>query len=233
MLLSTKSIVLKCIKYGESTMICHVLTEAFGRESFIVNISKKKSNHSFYQPGNLLLLHLDYNELKKIHRIKEAEWHFIYQQTHQNISKNCVAMFVIDVVTQSISHPEKNAELFDFILETLLWNDEASADYVKNIPLYFVYCFLKLLGHDFSFDLTKDIVRQQNLQGVNEIEIAQTIAQLDAVSESKNWAFFSVMPLQRKALFDILLWHFSYLVPNFKTPPSLRIIKTILYDVEA
>ena len=68
----TKGIVLKTIKYGETSLICTVYTCELGSQTFIANgVRKKKGKMVYYQPMNILDITFSikkkrqYNALKK------------------------------------------------------------------------------------------------------------------------------------------------------------------------
>ena len=76
---NTKGIVLRVVKYGETSVIVTIYTELFGIQSYIVNgvrtTSKKgASKASLFQPAAILDLIVYHNELKNLQRIKESRW---------------------------------------------------------------------------------------------------------------------------------------------------------------
>jgi DNA repair protein RecO (recombination protein O) len=72
----TKGIVLKTVKYGETSVIVTAFTELFGTQTYLQNgvrTSNKKGQGkaNLFQPGAILDLIVYHNELKNIQRIKE------------------------------------------------------------------------------------------------------------------------------------------------------------------
>ena len=70
MIHKTKGIVIRVVKYGETSVIVSIYTELFGIQSYIVNgvrtSSKKASGKaSQFQPAAILDLVVYHNELKK------------------------------------------------------------------------------------------------------------------------------------------------------------------------
>ena len=93
MLHKTKSIILKTVKYGETSLIVAAYTELFGIQSYLVNgvrtSSKKGSGKAnLFQPGSILELIVYHNDLKNLQRIKEFKWAFLYQQVFSDVIKN-------------------------------------------------------------------------------------------------------------------------------------------------
>ena len=78
MLQTTKTIVLRTVKYGETSIITTLYTEAFGLQSYLVNgvrtTSKKGATKSaLFQPAALLEVVAYHNEFKNLQRLKEFD----------------------------------------------------------------------------------------------------------------------------------------------------------------
>ena len=88
----TKGIVLRTVKYGETSLIAGIYTELFGMQSYLVQgvrTSNKKGpgKANYFQPGTVLDMVVYHNELKHLQRIKEFKWAWLYQHTHSDIMK--------------------------------------------------------------------------------------------------------------------------------------------------
>ena len=92
----TKGIVLRTVKYGETSLIVTIFTELFGIQSYLVNgvrTSTKKGSGkaNLFQPAAILDLVVYHNELKHLNRIKEFKWCYLYQNIFSDVKKNAVA----------------------------------------------------------------------------------------------------------------------------------------------
>ena len=72
----TKGVVLKTVRYGETSIIAGIFTELFGLQSYLINgvrvTSKKGSGKAnMLQPGAILDMVVYHNELKNLQRVKE------------------------------------------------------------------------------------------------------------------------------------------------------------------
>ena len=90
----TKGLVLRTVKYGETSVIVSIFTELFGLQSYLVNgvrtISKKGSaKASMFQPTAILDMVVYHNELKQLQRIKEFRWSHLYQHVLSDVRKKC------------------------------------------------------------------------------------------------------------------------------------------------
>ena len=80
----SKGIVLRAIKYGETSLVVTIFTELFGLQTYMVNgvrttkKSSAKANH--FQPGAILDMVVYHSDQKPMQRIKEFKWDFLFQQ---------------------------------------------------------------------------------------------------------------------------------------------------------
>ena len=138
----TKGIVLRTVKYGETSVIVTIFTELFGIRSYLVNgvrVSTKKGSGkaNLFQPSAILEMIVYHNELKQLQRIREFKWSFLYEHVLSDIRKNAVAVFMIELLTKCLKHPESNADLFHFVEDSFLHLDEAGDTVTANFPLFF------------------------------------------------------------------------------------------------
>lgn len=138
----TKGIVLRSVKYGETSVIVSVYTELFGIQSYLVKgvrqTTKKSAGKAIYfQPGALLDMVVYHNELKNLNFIKEYQWSYLYEEVLFDVVKNTVAMYVIEMLQHSLKQPEANTELFYLAEDTLKQLDKGNATLTANLPLYF------------------------------------------------------------------------------------------------
>jgi DNA repair protein RecO (recombination protein O) len=106
----TKGIVLRTVKYGETSVIVTIFTELFGIQSYLVNgvrtASKKGSGKAnLFQPTSILDMVVYHNELKQLQRIKEFRWSFLYQHILSDVRKNAVALFTVELLTKCLKQP--------------------------------------------------------------------------------------------------------------------------------
>jgi len=138
----TKGIVLRAVKYGETSLIVTMFTELFGLQSYLVNgvrTSTKKGSGkaNLFQPTAILDLVVYHNELKHLNRIKEFKWSYLYQNIFSDVPKNAVALFMIELLTKCLKQPEANPELFEFCEDAFIHLDESTGSVMANFPLFF------------------------------------------------------------------------------------------------
>lgn len=157
----TKGIVLRAVKYGETSLIVTVFTELFGLQSYIVSgvrMSTKKGagKANLFQPTAILDLVVYHNELKHLNRIKEFKWHYLYQHIFSDVPKNAVALFMIELLTKCLKQPEPNPELFEFVEDAFIHLDESSGAVMANFPLFFALHLPAFFGFRISDDFSNE-----------------------------------------------------------------------------
>jgi len=141
-LLHTKGIVLRTVKYGETSVIVTIFTSLLGVQTYLVNgvrTSTKKGSGkaNLFQPTAILEMVVYHNEMKQLQRIKEFRWGSLYQHILSDVKKNAIALFMVELLTKCLKQPESNAELFHFVEDAFLHLDEAPDAVAANFPLFF------------------------------------------------------------------------------------------------
>jgi DNA repair protein RecO (recombination protein O) len=151
MVYSTKGIVLRSVKYGETSLIVSIFTERFGLQSYLINgvrtVSRKGAvKAGLFQPGAILDLVVYHNELKNLQRVKEFKWGFLYEHIFTDVRKNAVSLFMIELLQKSVKQPESNQEFYFFVENALTGLDRSEGQVLANYPLYFALQLLNQLG---------------------------------------------------------------------------------------
>lgn len=151
----TKGIVLRTVKFGETSLVVTMLTELFGLQSYMVNgvrmASKKGATKSvFFQPAAILELEAYHNDLKNLQRIKEYRWGFLYEHLFSDVIKNSVSLFMVELLYKCLKQPEANADLFYFVEDSLQHLDKANHTVTANFPLFFALHLAVFFGFRIS-----------------------------------------------------------------------------------
>ena len=163
MLHHTKGIVLKSIKYGETSVIVSIYTELFGIQSYLINGVRKSSKKSTgaaasFQPAALLDLVVYHNDLKQLQRVREFRWSHLYQHVFFDVRKNAVSLYMVELLQKCFKQPEQNEALFNFIEDAFIHLDKADESVVGNFGLYFA---LHLAGF-FGFRIEDNYSTEKN-----------------------------------------------------------------------
>ncbi len=164
MIFKTKGIVLKSVKYGETSLVVTIYTELFGLQSYMVNgvrtyTKRGPGKANLFQPSAILDLVIYHNELKNLQRIREFKWSYLYQNILTDVRSNSVALFMIELLQKTIKQPETNASLFYFIEDAFLYLDRAEDSVVANFSMFFALHLTSFFG----FRLSDNFSEQNNI----------------------------------------------------------------------
>jgi DNA repair protein RecO (recombination protein O) len=150
----TKALVLRTVKYGETSMIVTLFTQLYGLQSYMVNGvrtgSKGYAKAVYFQPGALLDVVVYHNELKNLQRIKEYKWDYLYEHIFSDVFKNAVSVFMVELLSKCLKEPEPNNELYDFVEDAFIHLDKSDAATTANFPIYFAIHLAVFFGFRIS-----------------------------------------------------------------------------------
>lgn len=164
----TKGIVLRTIKYGETSLVVTIFTELFGVQTYMINgvrSSKKTSSKaSYFQPAAVLDLVVYHSEHKTMHRIKEFSWAHLYNNVLTDVIKNSIAAYMVELLFKCLKQPEANTDLFIFCEDALLQLDTIHLKAAANFPLFFALHLPYFLG----FRMTDNYTAEFNVLDLHE-----------------------------------------------------------------
>ena len=127
-------IVLKSMKYRETSLIVDIYTRERGLRSYIVNgVRKAKSrmSPSLFQHGTIVDIIAYDGDPGKLSRLKEIALHLHYQNLPFEIGKSSIALFLLELIQSTIKEYEQNIPLYDFLSDWLTFLD----NYSENLSL--------------------------------------------------------------------------------------------------
>jgi DNA repair protein RecO (recombination protein O) len=148
---TTKGIVLRTVKYGDTSIITTVYTALFGVQTYIVKGVRKSSKNSsgkasYFQPSAILEMEVHQNNLKHLQFIREYHWSYLYEKVLFDVVRNTVASYIVELLQQVLKQPESNPELFYLTENALINLDKGSDVFIANLPLYFTLQIASELG---------------------------------------------------------------------------------------
>lgn len=158
MLVSTKAIVLRQLKYGEQQLIVDLLTEELGRLSFMVRMpktSKAKVKKQFFQPLSILEVVFDYRQRSQLQRLRDVRVAVPYFSAQTNPVKLTILLFLAEFLGYATRGVQKDVLLFGFVEHSLVWLDTASQGYA-NFHLVFMLRMSRFIGFYPNMDTYVD-----------------------------------------------------------------------------
>lgn len=243
MLHKTKGLVLRSVKYGDTSMIVSIYTELFGLQSYMVNgvrssSSKQPYRANMFQPSSILDLVVYHNERSNLQRIKEFKWAVVYGDLYQNIHKNTVALFMSEVIQKCLTQPEANPDLYHFLEDAFIHLDRSTGMVTANFPLY----FLTHLAYFFGFRLNDNYSETEYVLDLQEgvflmdrpghpyflDKPMSTIAvELMRTLHPESLEELSLNREQRKILLDAYVSYYSFHQPGFGSLRSLPVLHSL------
>jgi DNA repair protein RecO (recombination protein O) len=241
---NTKGIVLRTVKYGDSSIISTVYTELFGVQSYIVKGVRQSSKKSqgkanYFQPSAILNMTVYHNELKHLQFVKEYNWAYLYENILFDVVKNTVAMYVIELLQHSLKQPEANPELFYLIEDTLKQLDKGNATLTANLPLYFTLHLAGELGFEIQGSYTDETPVLDLQEGcfINHIpnhqfyitnQLASVTSQFTNLNFYNDLEIIKLNIVTRRQLSDAYLQFLKLHISDFGELKSLSILQEIL-----
>ena len=151
MLQETRGIVLRSIKYGESSLITTIFTQHFGVQTYLVQgvrTSKAKNKAALLQPATLLELVAYQNPEKNLQRLREFQYAYICTSMQEEVIKNSIALFSVELLFRILPEHAPMPELFDFSFEYFKNLDQMEVNHTANFPLYYIIQSSRLLGYE-------------------------------------------------------------------------------------
>ncbi len=239
----TKGIVLRSIKYGETSLVVTIFTELFGIQTYMVNgvrtskQSSSKANH--FQPAAILDLVVYHSEARSMQRIKEFSWAFLYSEVLHSVIKNSIASFMVELLQKCLKQPEPNTDLFNFYEDALMQLDSAGKTVTANYALFISLQLAHFLGFRIAdnydeentvLDLAEGNFTDHQPAGPHFIdgEKAQLTAQLLKVMQPHELEVFKLNRGQRR---DLLLKYIDYYalhISDFGQMKTLLVLHEVL-----
>ena len=148
MLIKTRGIVFRTVKYGETSVIADIYTAARGLQQYYLKglrSEKSRMKANLVQVMSILDLEAYYREDKPLNSIREARLAYVYQSLPFDVRKGAIALFMAEVARKTIREVEPNPPLFDFLYDILVALDLAK-DHFANLHLYFLAHLSGYLG---------------------------------------------------------------------------------------
>lgn len=138
-----RAIVLNTTKYSDTGSVVHLYTEDLGRMQYAVYGNKHKG---LLRPLNIIEFTANkrQNAPQQMGNIASAALSYTPTLLTTDVQRQCVAMFIAEILLQSLKHPMNDKPLYDWLCQVIEQLDRA-AD-VKNLHLEFLIEYATFLG---------------------------------------------------------------------------------------
>ena len=148
MVVNTRGIVLRILKYSDSQNIIEVYTEAQGRVSFLLRIPKSRKSRIksvLFQPLSLLLLEWNSRPTIQLQKLQNAKPAFLFTGIPYEPKKTAMALFLSEFLCGALREEQKNDAMFRYIFLSIEWLDRGVAS-CANFHLVFLLRLSRFLG---------------------------------------------------------------------------------------
>ncbi len=242
MIIKTRGIVLRSMKYSETSIIVDVYTELKGLRTYIISGVRKRNSQvpaGLLQVLSLVDLVVYFREGKSMNRIKEIKAAHIYEKVPFDVFRSAVGMFIIELTRKTIRESEENEDLFLYLYNTLVVLDQSEFP-INNIHLTFMIGLSAFLGfqptlNDFGENSFFDL--QEGVFGDDEPTHHHFL-------EQENNTFFKkflhtsvedchnikMSRAERKSLLENMITYYKLHLENFKDLNTHSILERILSE---
>ena len=144
-----RGIVLNSLKYGDSAMVVHLLTDALGRQSYMVQGVRSSrgrgSKLALFQPMFALEFEGLTSSRQQMHRFREVQSGIVLQRMPFDVRRSTIALFMAEVLYRLVKESEPDSQLFDFVWESIGALDSMEEG-VANFHLWFLVNLSRFLG---------------------------------------------------------------------------------------
>jgi len=243
MLQKTKGIVLRSVKYGETSLVTTMFTYQYGIQIFMVQgvrTSTKKNRSGSFQPATLLDLVVYEQHQKNMQRIREFQPAYIYQSLQEDVIKNSIVLFSVEVMLRLLPEHAPLPALFDFAFEYFITLDKMQLNSVANFPLFFIIQCSKVLGYELKGKYSKDTPHldmhdggfTEELPGAAPFMNEEDAIILDQLISANTFAELQPIEINGTIRLRLIDWYIAFLqlhTQHMSNIKSLTILKQILH----
>jgi DNA repair protein RecO (recombination protein O) len=169
-LTTTEAIVLRAMKYRDTSRIVTFYTEAFGKLRGIAKGARGPKNKfaSALEPLSCVTLVLYHHEQRELHLIAQCDIHFPARNIRNDLRRMAAALACLELLDQVTHDTEQNGDLFSLSQQVVRMIDATASD-----PEVFLFAYkvrlAGLLGFTPAFDVCEGCGEPMPADGESEI----------------------------------------------------------------
>jgi DNA repair protein RecO (recombination protein O) len=243
MLQNTKGIVLRSVKYGETSLIAWIFTQNFGVQTYLVQgvrSSKAKNRAALFQPASLLELVAYQKPQKSLQRLREFQSAYLAASMQEEVIKNITALFSVEFLFRLLPEHAPMPELFEFTYDYFKSLDQMLAAHTPNFPLYFIIQSSRLLGYEVQgsyCETTPHLNLHEGGFSAHSPAIRPFVSDEDAIVlaqliQVKTFSELKEITMNGTMRFRLLDWYMEYLhqhCQHLGQIKSLSVLRQILH----
>lgn len=243
MLQKTRGIVLRSVKYGDTSLVCTIFTDMYGVQSYMVQGIRtsgktKQSRAGLLQPAMLLDMVVYYKPQANLQRIKEFQPAYIYHSLQEHVVKNSIALFSVELLLRLLPEHANLPELFDLAYEYFCSLDSEDVNKAGNYPVYFLAACCNILGYNINgrySEATPHLNLQEGgftgyLPAERPFVSDEDARMLDSLLQARNINEITTVEMNGASRFRLLDWLIAFIhnhtqhMGEIKSLPVLRAV---------
>jgi DNA repair protein RecO (recombination protein O) len=246
MISATQSIVLRSIKYGETSLVSTQFTRIYGVQTYLVqgvrtaSAKGKSSRAGLLQPAMILDIVAYHRPQGNMQRLKEFVPSVFYQSIHEEVVKNSIALFSAELLLRLLPEAAPMPELFDFTKEYLEQLDARPIEAVANYPVFFAMQCSRALGYELAGQWNESTPYLNLVEGgftadppmAGTTVTADDAAALAQMLQVRHFDNLAAIELNGTARQRLLEWYLQFLqrhTEHMRPIKSLAVLQAILH----
>lgn len=166
---NTQGLVLRNIKYGETSIISTIYTLDFGMQAYIIQGARtaKKTGikANYFQIGQFLDLSVYHKPGKNLQYIKEVKLNAQHAIQSQNIIKQSIAQYCCELILRCVKEEEENKDLYNFLANFFKEIKNLRKENLALAPIQFTLQFANKIGFAINNNFASDLQYFDALNG--------------------------------------------------------------------
>lgn len=154
----TRAVVLRTIKYSDSSFIVDLFTENRGLVPFLIRQSSSRRSgrkQVLLQPLTILQVDYDFRTKATFQKAKDISLYYPYYSVLSSPVKSAVYLFLSDFLYHALHEEPADELLFEYLVTSLEWYDQCRQGFA-NFHLFFLMRLTRFLGFYPNVDAYHD-----------------------------------------------------------------------------
>jgi DNA repair protein RecO (recombination protein O) len=232
-------IVIKSLKYRETSLIVDIYSLEKGLRSFIINgVRKAKSrmSPSLFQHGTIVDM-IAYDAAPgRLSRLKEISLGYHYHHLPFEIGKSSIAIFLLELIQTTIKESEQNIPLYKFIENWLVFIDtyegSLSLPHIKFMADYPLHLGFKLMNNwsedhpYFHLEYGSYVTDYDRVDDVLDKPTSKALSEI-LITPKEQLHMLKIPKKERESLIHGLLLFYKWHIDSFRDLKSYEILKQL------
>ena len=234
-----RGIVLKAVRYNDTSLIVGVFTSAYGYMPFLVKQQQGKTatrSSAFLQPLSMIEFQADIRQNGRMARPSDIHFYYKYTDVPYSPVKTTVMLFIAEFLSAVLRDERQNPSLYQYVETSLQWFDGANAPTaIANFHLVFLMHLSRFIGIYPNFESPSDYFdllsgTYQPVPPLHHNYIKEEEASKLPLLFRMNYStahLFKFSAVQRRRIVEVLNTFYRIHIPSFPELKSLPVLHEV------